>query len=334
MAGNEAAQGGPAPRVIALQAQHAGERLDLFLTAELGLSRGQVRRLLERGAVRLDGVGLALRDKGLSLPNEGQIEVDPFQSAGHERIPAPEHAAPMLLAEGPGWLAVDKPPGRPVHPLRADESETVLGHLVERWPQIQGVGEGGRRSGVVHRLDVETSGVQLVATSAEVWARLRAGFSEHRVEKTYRALIAGRLETGSIEDGALRMECALVVAQHRPARVRVARPEEVERGRSRWVRQSVRTLELLGDATLVEVRPETGFLHQIRATLADLGHPLLGDRRYADPATVARAPRHMLHASRIVFEEIDVRAPDAPDFARVLDGLRDESGLVSAPELS
>ncbi len=309
---------GPPPRVIRFDPARAGARLDLFLAAELSLSRGQVRRLLERGAVRLDGRVLELADKGREVPASGALEVAAWRPAGDEVIPPARGAGPAVLAEGAGWLAIDKPAGMPVHPLREDEHDTVLGHVVARWPQVQGVGEGGLRSGVVHRLDVDTSGVLLVGTEASTWDRLRGAFARHAVCKTYRAIVRGRLDTAERGREGLRMEVPLVVARHRPAHVRVARPEEVRRGRARTMRQTVRTLDLLEDATLVEVRPETGFLHQIRASLADLGHPLLGDHRYADDDTAQRASRHMLHAARIEFDEIDVSSPDAADFADCL----------------
>ena len=90
----------------------------------------------------------------------------------------------------------------------------VLGALSARHPEIHGVGEGGLRSGVVHRLDVDTSGVLLFATEEEVWQRLRRAFQTQRVEKVYRALVCGRLE----HEG--RAEGGRVMARHRPARVR------------------------------------------------------------------------------------------------------------------
>jgi tRNA pseudouridine32 synthase/23S rRNA pseudouridine746 synthase len=85
---------------------------------------------------------------------------------------------------------------------------------------------------------------------------------------------------------------------------------------------SYRPLEALAGATLVEVRPLTGFLHQIRAVLAERGFPLLGDRRYAPPEVAAAAPRHMLHASELRLEEISAASPDPPDFAALLSALR------------
>jgi 23S rRNA-/tRNA-specific pseudouridylate synthase len=84
-------------------------------------------------------------------------------------------------------------------------------------------------------------------------------------------------------------------------------------GRSRRTELRFRSLELFADATLVEVAPRTGFLHQIRASLAHLGHPLVGDVAYGAPAGVA--PRHMLHAARVAFEDVVAASPDAEDFA-------------------
>jgi 23S rRNA pseudouridine1911/1915/1917 synthase len=182
---------------------------------------------------------------------------------------------------------------------------------------VQGVGEGGLRSGVVHRLDVETSGVLLFALEESAWQRLRAAFREHRVEKVYRALVAGRV------DAAGGAEVGLVLARHRPARVRVL--SEEERRRSRGARVCVmswRPLEHFAAATLLEVRPVTGFLHQIRAVLAQSGHPLLGDRTYAPAEVAAAAPRHMLHAAALRFEEVAAESPEPEDFRRCCAGLR------------
>jgi 23S rRNA pseudouridine1911/1915/1917 synthase len=179
------------------------------------------------------------------------------------------------------------------------------------------VGEGGLRSGVVHRLDLDTSGVLLMATHAQSWERLRRAFSEHRIEKVYRAIVLGR----ALQAGAA--ELPLVTARHRPARVRVAAEGEHARG-ARIGQLAYRPLELFADATLLEVRPRTGFLHQIRATLAHLGFPVAGDRSYGPPSDATGAARQMLHAARIAFQEIEAESPDAADFAALCAKLRED----------
>src|SRR5690606_6316191 len=160
------------------------------------------------------------------------------------------------------------------------------------------------------RLDVDTSGVLLFATEPAAWERLRRAFREHRVEKVYRALVAGALAG----EGALEVDLAVV--RHRPARVAVVGEGRgpvspgARRTALRW-----RALAAGAGATLVEVRPRTGFLHQIRATLAWLGHPVCGDRVYGAPGGFWR---QMLHAARVRFEEVRAASPDPPDFAAAL----------------
>jgi 23S rRNA pseudouridine1911/1915/1917 synthase len=299
--------------VLEVAPADGGRRLDVFLAERLALSRAEVRRLLARGGVSLDGRPVWASAKGTALLAGARVAVADFAPPGERRI-LPDPDAPLaLLACGPGWLAVDKPPGVPVHPLAEEEGGTLLNAVIARHPEVQGVGEGGLRSGVVHRLDVETSGVLLVATEAASWRRLREAFRAHRVEKVYRALVRGRLlEAGTVE-------LPLLLARHRPARVRVARPGA--RG-ARQASLAFRPLELHAGSTLVEVRPRTGFLHQIRAVLAHLGHPVLGDRVYADPDSAAAAPRHLLHAVSVAFEEIRASSPDPSDFAALLEKLR------------
>ncbi len=297
-----------APRSLIAQPQDGGRRLDVFLAEQLKLSRTQVRRLLERGEVRVDGRAASARDKGTAVGVGSTILVAAFARPEDQRAIVEPEEPLDVLASGPGWLAVDKPAGRPVHPLRADEPGTLLSAVLARYPETHGVGEKGLRSGIVHRLDVDTSGAMLFATTEPVWQRLRAAFREHRVEKVYRALVAGRIDAGEACVG-------LVTARHRPAKVRVV--DAAEARSARGVRMGImawKPLQHFETATLVEARPTTGFLHQIRATFAHLGHPILGDRSYADGATLAAAPRHMLHAAKVCFEEVVAESADPEDF--------------------
>jgi 23S rRNA pseudouridine1911/1915/1917 synthase len=310
----------PARRVAAEDGL-AGVRLDVALARALGLSRAAARRLLGSGAVATrerpeDTERVAsLAEKGRVLAASEVLWIAHFERPEDQRVrPEPELELPVL-DRGPGWLAIDKPAGMAVHPLEPDERGTALGFVAGLRPDVHGVGEGGLRSGVVHRLDIDTSGALLFATEPDSWRRLRAAFAEHRVAKTYRAVVAGELRQG------LTQRLGLYVARHRPAHVRVVEHAS-QRGDARLVEQRVEPIELLRDATLVEVRPVTGFLHQIRATLAHIGHPILGDTSYAPPAVAAASARQLLHAARVGFEEIEAHAPDPGDFANAVESLR------------
>lgn len=298
------------PRLLRVEPSDTGRRLDVFLAERLELSRAQARRLLARGAVRVDGRTTSERAKGERVVAGATLEILPFLRPEERRAVAQPELPLEVLAEGPGWLALDKPAGVPVHPLEEEETGTLLNALIARRPEIHGVGEGGLRSGVVHRLDVDTSGVLLWATDAPTWERLRAAFSAHEVEKVYRAIVVGRLE------GAGELALGLVTARHRPARVRVVEAAELSHTRgARLGELAWRTLAVGADVTLLEVRPRTGHLHQIRASLAHLGFPIAGDRTYGAPDDPTGAQRQMLHAARVAWGDVAAESPDPPDFA-------------------
>jgi len=286
----------------------AGSRLDRYLSGALGASRAQVRKLLARGGVAVDERVVGSSAKGLPVAAGWRIEVASFRPPASQH-PIPDPEVPLvILAEGDGWIAVEKPPGTPVHPLAEEERGTLLNALIARAPEILGVGEAGLRSGVVHRLDVETSGVLLFATREDRWRKLREAFRRHRVHKRYRAIVVGEL--AGDEDLVLHLS----VTRHRPARVRV-RPADAPG--SRRTALHWRAVGSSGGATLVEVKPVTGFLHQIRVALAHLGHPVLGDAIYGAGGP-SEAPRQMLHAAAVGYGEIEVCSPDPPDFRATL----------------
>ena len=290
----------------------SGQRLDAFLATALGVSRAEVRRALGRGLVSWRGRPVQLQAKGATLAEGDRIEVAAFQDPARARPLAQPELPLRELARGDGWLAIDKPAGTPVHPLAPEERGTVLNALIAREPEAFGVGEGGLRSGVVHRLDVETSGVLLFATREPAWQRLRDAFRRHRVAKQYHALVVGCLE------GEGELELRLAVTQHRPARVRVVDPGQTGRGRTTRLRW--RVLQPGETASLVEVRPATGFLQQIRVSLAQLGHPVLGDVAYGAPPHPL-APRQLLHARSVRWREVAASCEPPEDFARAREAL-------------
>jgi 23S rRNA pseudouridine1911/1915/1917 synthase len=289
-----------------------GVRLDRALAEGFGISRARVRHLLEVGRIAKAGQILGLSDKSRKVEADDRFSISGSLRAEDERPLSRPDLDLTIVAEGLGWIVVDKPSGCGVHPLRPDQDDTVLNAVVAHYDRIVGVGEGGLRSGVVHRLDVDTTGALVFAKDEMHWKRFRGAFSEHRVKKTYLALVAGNFEQ------ARRVDLSLEITRHHPAHVEV-----VPGGHA--CRQHVTPSESFAEATLVEIELETGFLHQIRATMSHLGHPVIGDVDYGSESqdTVSiSAPRQMLHAARLSVDEICVEVPMPADFQTVLESLR------------
>lgn len=142
----------------------------------------------------------------------------------------------------------------------------------------------------IHRLDYPTSGVMVLALTAESHRHISIQFQERQTQKVYQAVVAGQLENKSgLIDQPLRCDW-----DNRPRQI-----IDYKEGKSAQTHWQV--LEELDDATRVELKPITGRSHQLRVHMQYLGHPILGDRFYALPEQVARSPRMLLHAQSLVF---------------------------------
>lgn len=281
-----------AGREIQVADRDSGRRLDVVVARELGVSRGYVRRLLGRGRILLRGRPAR---KGATLRAGDRVELLEFRHPSQG--PEPNPSLPVrILGEAQGLLAVEKPAGLPTHPLDYDERDTVLNALLARYPALAGIGEGGLRSGVVHRLDIGTSGVLLFATDDAAWRRARRAFSERRVDKRYTVRVHGRLESAQ----TLRLRLA-----NRGDHTRV-----VQSGGREAITHVV-PLSADSDTSLLDVRPETGLRHQIRASLAHLGHAVVGDTLYGSTTPLAR---HLLHARLIRIDNFSGSSPVPDDF--------------------
>lgn len=290
-------------------------RLDSFLRQTLGLSKREVLLILEHDLVTLNGKPLNQKHKGLTVEPNSTLSIEEFEHLFSGVIVPEANKGLSLLKEGDGFIVIDKPAHMPVMPLKAGETGTVLNAVVALHPELQGVGEGGLRSGVVHRLDTGTSGTLMLATTETQWQALRHAFKTHQTTKRYRALVQGQLKGKGFE----RMP--LYVAQHKPAKVRVA--DNDQNKNVRMCSLSWEALEQFSNASLLDIRLETGFLHQIRVMFAHKGHPVLGDKLYGQPVT--KLPRQMLHASYLNVCGIEAHSPDPIDFQATLEHLRSAS---------
>ncbi len=298
--------GKPVPaQAWTVSAESAGARLDAALAAQLALSRGAVRQRLQAGHVTCNGRIVDLRDKGRLLQVGDRIVVE----VGEQGVIAQPELALKIVAQGDGWIVVDKPAGVPVHPLGSDERGTILNAVAGRFAHLPGQ-EGELRRGVVHRIDVEASGLLAIALNEPWWHELRSAFAEHRIEKRYMAVVAGRMQ------GQREETMDLYVARHKPALVRVAETEARSREKSaRRCTLHWRAVQSGNRASLLEINLGTGHLHQIRVMLAHLNHPILGDALYGQ---VDSAPRLMLHATSLRYGPIQASSPPPPEFASIM----------------
>ena len=271
--------------------QGHAERVDRLLAASIeGVSRRLIQRLLAERLVRVDG--RAAR-KGEVIRGERTIEVEllaPLTAA----IVAEAKPAVPLLAEDPSFVALDKPAGRPGHALRAADRGTIANFLAACFPECVAAGDSPLEAGLVHRLDTATSGVLLAARSREAWLALRRQFHEGTIEKRYLAVVSGTLA----EPGEIRRP----IAPHPRSRRKVLALDEGDPSPdARTALTRYRPLSGGRGATLLEVEIPTGRMHQIRAHLAAIGHPVIGDTIYGgEPIPEAR---HLLHAAELVFED-------------------------------
>jgi 23S rRNA pseudouridine1911/1915/1917 synthase len=244
------------------------------------LSRRLVRTLVAEGAIRVNGRPAA---KGASVREGDVLELPELEGI------VPDPRMPLhVLYEDEAMIAVDKPGGVHGHALDPRQRGTVAGALVARYPELTNVGDP-LSAGLVHRLDTGTSGVLVAARSAASHAALRARFRAHDVVKRYVAIVDGVPAAGTVVDVALAHDSA------DRRRMRAARA-----GDRAWpARTVVDAVEPHGDRARVEIEIRTGVTHQVRAHLALLGHPILGDVLYGGPPAAIAPGRHALHAAAL-----------------------------------
>lgn len=307
---------------LEVQPDEAGLRLDQFLVRRLaGVSRARVKAAIAEGGVRVGG---RLARKGQRVASGDRVVLSEAPGAADFEPVANAELAVAILYEDDAVVVVDKPAGMPSHPLRAAEEHSVVQALLARYPEMRGVGYARREAGIVHRLDRDTSGVLVAARTAEAFESLRASLRGGQWDKRYLALCEGHVEKGVIDlpittpKGARKAQARLELSMHREAYDALTEILEVE---------------ALGAFSLVEVRVRSGRRHQVRAHLAAVGHPLVGDELYGGPLDQGLG-RHSLHASRVILpapgdgasdETIDVRSPLPEELQALVEQLRARS---------
>jgi len=292
-----------------------GERVDTAIAKLLGFSRTFAAEVAEAGGVTADGVVLGKSDRLLS---------DAWLEVSWEDKHAPE-VVPVIVTDlgivydDDDFVVIDKPVGVAAHPSVGWTGPTVLGALAGAGFRISTSG-ASERAGIVHRLDVGTSGLMVVAKSERAYTELKRQFHDREVEKIYHAIVQGHPDplAGTID---------APIGRHPGSSWKFAITADGKPSVTHY-----ETLEAFPSASLLEVHLETGRTHQIRVHMAAQRHPCVGDAMYgADPTISARLglSRQWLHAMKLEFTHpgsgervrFESRYPD--DLQHALDVLRE-----------
>jgi len=263
-----------------------GQRLDIFLSEKISdLSRSQIKRLIEKKKVRVNGL---LRKSSHKLQEKEKVEIDYELPEYKENIP--ENIPIELIYSDEHIVVINKPSGLVVHPGAGHKEHTLINALLYYFPEIKDIGPEDR-PGIVHRLDKETSGVMVVARTLESYRRLQRQFKQREVEKLYLCLVWGKI---TAEEGRISWS----VGRHATHGERMS-----IKSRKLYKAETLYSVQKRFEKfTLLEVKPLTGRTHQIRVHLSASGHPLAGDTLYGRrKSTNVQCPRLFLHAFKLVF---------------------------------
>jgi len=270
-----------------VRAEEAGERLDRLVARHVpGVGRRRARELFAEGHVRAAGRLV----RGAAPANAGDEVV--VELSDDAALPDPALALDVRF-ELDALAVVYKPAGQASAPLRAGELGTLANAVVRRYPETAGIGHRLREPGLLHRLDTQTSGLVVVARTPGAFDALARALQAERLEKRYLALTA-KLD---LPDSGV-VDLPLAPDPHKHGRVVVVA------GATGYARDAVtryHVLERHERACLLEVHAARAFRHQIRAHLASVGAPLIGDVLYGGAAFPDGSERHALHASYVAW---------------------------------
>ena len=311
------------------------ERLDCFLARTLpDISRAHLKRLIDAHQITADGktVKAGIRLRGgetirINVPRAQALEVTP------EDIPLD------ILYEDPDLIVINKPAGMVVHPANGHHSGTLVNALLHHSSDLSSIG-GELRSGIVHRLDKDTSGVLVVCKSDSSHQNLAQQFKQHSITRRYIALVHGQMQNAS---GTIEKP----IGRHPGARKKMS--THSVRGRRAVTHWNVLRRYAAERLTLLEMRLETGRTHQIRVHLADMNLPVVGDQTYGsikranaitDPhlrTLVQQLHRQALHAWVLGFnhprtgEYMEYTTPLPSDLAQIVTML-DAKYCIETPD--
>lgn len=301
-------------RELTAATEHAGVRLDAFLSADGALTRSQAARLIAEGRVRVNGKPAA---KSARLSGGETVTVDVPQL--RETALPPQNIPLDVVYEDDDVIVVNKPTGLVVHPAPGHPDGTLVNALLHHCgDSLSGIG-GEKRPGIVHRIDRDTSGLIIAAKNDAAHLALSAQLKDHSLSRTYECLVTGNMkqDSGTVD---------APIGRSSADRKKMAVVPTGRRAVTHW-----KVVARYPGVTHLRCRLETGRTHQIRVHMAYIGHPILGDTVYGAKKPVPGLTGQCLHATGLRFvhprtgEPVELHCPLPPEFTAMLQKLQNKS---------
>ncbi len=301
-------------RELTAATEHAGVRLDAFLSADGALTRSQAARLIAEGRVRVNGKPAA---KSARLSGGETVTVDVPQL--RETALPPQNIPLDVVYEDDDVIVVNKPTGLVVHPAPGHPDGTLVNALLHHCgDSLSGIG-GEKRPGIVHRIDRDTSGLIIAAKNDAAHLALSAQLKDHSLSRTYECLVTGNMkqDSGTVD---------APIGRSSADRKKMAVVPTGRRAVTHW-----EVIARYPGVTHLRCRLETGRTHQIRVHMAYIGHPILGDTVYGAKKPVPGLTGQCLHATGLRFvhprtgEPVELHCPLPPEFTAMLQKLQNKS---------
>ena len=301
-------------RELTAATEHAGVRLDAFLSADGALTRSQAARLIAEGRVRVNGKPAA---KSARLSGGETVTVDVPQL--RETALPPQDIPLDVVYEDDDVIVVNKPTGLVVHPAPGHPDGTLVNALLHHCgDSLSGIG-GEKRPGIVNRIDRDTSGLIIAAKNDAAHLALSAQLKDHSLSRTYECLVTGNMkqDSGTVD---------APIGRSSADRKKMAVVPTGRRAVTHW-----EVVARYPGVTHLRCRLETGRTHQIRVHMAYIGHPILGDTVYGAKKPVPGLTGQCLHAAGLRFvhprtgEPVELHCPLPPEFTAMLQKLQSKA---------
>lgn len=301
-------------RELTAATEHAGVRLDAFLSADGALTRSQAARLIAEGRVRVNGKPAA---KSARLSGGETVTADVPQL--RETALLPQDIPLDVVYEDDDVIVVNKPTGLVVHPAPGHPDGTLVNALLHHCgDSLSGIG-GEKRPGIVHRIDRDTSGLIIAAKNDAAHLALSAQLKDHSLSRTYECLVTGNMkqDSGTVD---------APIGRSSADRKKMAVVPTGRRAVTHW-----EVVARYPGVTHLRCRLETGRTHQIRVHMAYIGHPILGDTVYGAKKPVPGLTGQCLHAAGLRFihprtgESVELHCPLPPEFTAMLQKLQSKA---------